>query len=164
MILSIDPGTEKCGISILSKKIKIEIEYSKQLPLIGSSLEQRLWYLFEFLDQLISSYKNSIECIALEQTFVAPMDNGKAKYNIQSPLKLSMARGIVWSLAGKYGLKVYEYHPRDVKFASTRNYNASKKMIMREISKHWKAGVNEDEADSISVGLAHYLAESQKSK
>jgi crossover junction endodeoxyribonuclease RuvC len=158
-ILAGDPGSNKVGISCLSLSLgKIELINSNQVYLEGKSLEERLNFLYNYLDKYLSS--NPVQEIALEETFVAPFDKktGNYKFTLDAPLKLSMSRGIIWALAGKYGIKVYEYSNGDVKKAITRNHQASKKMMMNQIGKIFGKKFEEDEADSVAIGVTHLIA------
>ena len=73
-ILSADPGSFKVGISCLelTNQGKIELINSNQVYLEGKSLEERLNFLYNYLDNYLSL--NSVSEIALEETFVAPFD------------------------------------------------------------------------------------------
>ena len=159
-IVSCDPGSAKIGLSQLglTNLGKIELINSNQIYLEGKSLEERLNFLYTYLDNYLSI--NSVQEIALEETFIAPFDKkaGAYKFNLDAPLKLSMSRGIIWSLAGKYGIKVFEYSNGDVKKAITRNHQASKSMMINAVSKIFGKKFEEDEADSIAIGITHLIA------
>lgn len=165
-VASIDPGTEKTGISLLREENnRIKLIESHQVPLIGKTLEGRLAYYYQWLDNFININKPSHA--ALEETFVAPYDDKKGtyKFNLDAPLKLSMARGIVWAVAGKYNIKVYEYSNGDVKKTATGNHQATKSMIIRKMSETFKKyleennrkSFEEDEADSVAIGITHLI-------
>lgn len=161
MILSIDPGTIKIGISILSEKNnKVTYLTSSQVPLKGKSLEERLYYFFEFLDSYVCENINRIKEIALEDTFISDQKkNNKYKYNKNAPLKLSMARGIVFAIAGKYDLKIKQFLPGRIKKVVTGNYQASKKLMIKTINKLFNRSFEEDEADSIAIGITYIVDE-----
>lgn len=158
-ILSLDPGTEKGGLGLFKEEnSKIELIESRQIPLKGKDLEDRLAYYYSYLDEFLSK-EPDVKAIALEKTFVAPPDKktGEYKYDIQSPLKLRMACGVVYAVAGRHKIKVYEYMPGDVKQTITGNYHANKKMMIRQISKTYNREFEEDEADAVGIGITHYL-------
>jgi len=158
-ILSLDPGTEKGGLGLFKEEdSKIELLESRQVPLKGKNLSDRLAYYYAYLDEFLNK-EPDVKVIALEKTFVAPPDKktGEYKYDIQSPLKLSMARGVVYAIAGKYNITVYEYMPGDVKQTITGNYHANKKMMIRQINKTYNKEFEEDEADAIGIGITHFL-------
>lgn len=157
--IGIDPAVFKIGCSTLALNLgKIELINSNQVYLEGKSLESRLNFLYNYLDNYLSL--NPVSEIALEETFVAPFDKkaGNYKFSIDAPLKLSMSRGVIWALAGKYNIKVFEYSNGDVKKAITRNHQASKKMMIDQISKIFGRKFEEDEADSVAIGITHLIA------
>lgn len=164
--LVIDPGTEKLGISLLQEENnRIKLLDSNQLYLIGKTTEERLAHLYQWLDEYVN--KNKPSEISLEETFVAPYDNKKGgyKFNLDAPLKLSMARGVVYAIAGKYNIKIYEYSNGDVKKTATGNHQATKSMIIKRISEIFKKYLDdrnrnsfeEDEADSVAIGITHLI-------
>lgn len=156
---TVDPGTNKVGISLLQEiENKIKLLESHQVYLIGKTTEERLAFLYQYLDNYVNINKPSDA--ALEETFVAPYDNKKGgyKFNLDAPLKLSMARGIVYAVCGKYGIKVYEYSNGDVKKTVTGNHQATKNMIIRKMSDIFKRKFEEDEADSVAIGITHLIS------
>lgn len=164
-ILSVDPATFKLGISRLNNaNNKIQLVESIQLYLIGKTTEERLNHLYQYLNEYLA--KNSVKEIALEQTFVAPFDNKKGgfKFTLDAPLKLSMSRGVIYSLAGKYGLKVYEYSNGDVKKTVTGNHQATKNMIIKKMESLFGKKFEEDEADSIAIGITHLITMRMQTK
>ncbi len=164
-ILSVDPATFKLGISRLNNvNNKIQLVESIQLYLIGKTTEERLNHLYQYLNEYLA--KNPVKEIALEQTFVAPFDNKKGgfKFTLDAPLKLSMSRGVIYSLAGKYGLKVYEYSNGDVKKTVTGNHQATKNMIIKKMESLFGKKFEEDEADSIAIGITHLITMRMKNK
>lgn len=157
-IISIDPAQSKLGISLLEETDnKIKLIDSNQLYLIGKTIEERLAHLYQWLDNYVNVNKPTEA--ALEETFVAPYDNKKGgyKFTIDAPLKLSMSRGVVYSICGKYGIKVHEYSNGDVKKCSTGNHQATKSMIIRKMSEIFKRPFEEDEADSVAIGITHLV-------
>lgn len=170
-ILSVDPAQVKVGISLLREETnRIKLLDSNQVYLIGKTTEERLAHLYQWLDEYVNLNKPSE--IALEETFVAPYDNKKKEYkfNLDAPLKLSMARGVVYAIAGKYGIKVYEYSNGDVKKTATGDHHATKSMIIKKISEIFKKYLDdnnrksfeEDEADSVAIGITHLITKRLK--
>lgn len=158
-----DPGTRKVGISIL-EHLDNRINYveSWQLPLKGILMSERLYYLGEELDRIIKIYPD-LHSIAVEETFISPdivknkEGDNKFRYSKESPLALSMCRGVVHYIGGRNNLPVYEYPTTQVKKALTGNSNAGKVMVTRAAEKRFSKSFKEDEADSIGVGMAHIL-------
>lgn len=164
-IASYDPGSHKLGIARLNNNNnKIQLVESIQLYLIGKTTEERLNHLYQYTDNYLSI--NKVKEIALEQTFIAPFNEKKGGYqfNLDAPLKLSMSRGVIYSLAGKYGLKVYEYSNGDVKKTVTGNHQATKNMIIKKMESLFSKKFEEDEADSIAIGITHLITMRMKTK
>lgn len=157
-VISLDPGSNKVGVSLLQESDnRVKLLESNQVPLIGKTTEERLAYLYQFLDNFVNLNKPTEA--ALEETFVAPYDNKKGgyKFTIDAPLKLSMSRGVVYSICGKYGIKIHEYSNGDVKKCSTGNHQATKSMIIRKMTEIFKRPFEEDEADSVAIGITHLI-------
>lgn len=164
-IASVDPGGLKCGISLLQEiDNRVKLLESNQIYLIGKTLEERLAYLHQWFDNFANLNKPSEA--ALEETFVAPYDNKKGgyKFNLDAPLKLSMARGVIYSVCGKHNVKVFEYSNGDVKKMATGNHQATKSMIIRKMSDTFKRKFEEDEADSVAIGITHIIHRRSKNK
>ena len=150
-VLSFDPSSLKIGCALLKEcENKIHLEHSYQIKLIGNCVEDRLDYLYRKVDDLMEIH-NPDE-IALEATFVS-----RGGINIKSPLTLSMSRGIIFAVAGKYKKKIFELHNKTVKSSFCGNGNASKKMIQDRCELMYGKKFSEDEADSIAIGITHIL-------
>jgi crossover junction endodeoxyribonuclease RuvC len=164
-VIGIDPGSAKIGLSRLtSSDNKIQLLESLQVYLIGKTTEERLNHLYQFTDNYL--IQHPVKEIALEETFVAPFDNKKGgyKFNLDAPLKLSMARGCIWSLAGKHYARIFEYSNGDVKKTATGNHQATKNMIIKKMSSIFSRKFEEDEADSVAIGITHLLTMRTKHK
>ena len=55
-------------------------------------------------------------------------------------------------------IKVFLFSFGDVKKAITRNHQASKSMMINAVSKIFNKKFEEDEADSIAIGITHLIA------
>jgi len=158
-IISIDPGSLKVGIGILHNDMlsnKIILNKSIQLPLKGKELYHRFNFLYDEVDKLCKEFEP--EEMAIEETFV----DKEFKYGIDAPLKLSMSRGVLYAVAGKYNMPCFEYNNKKIKQCICRNAGASKRMMIERISQMFKIEASEDEAMSIGVGITHILM--QKSR
>lgn len=156
MHLSLDPGTNKIGAAILdlTKDGRIELIDSQQVPLGRNSRpEFRLRNLQIFIEKYLSKHP-FIKTIALEKTFVKPI-NSKNRVNIDAPLKLSMSRGVIYAAAGAFNLLITEYQATVVKRTVTGDAKANKSMIIRAVSKIFGKDFQEDEADAIAIGIHH---------
>src|SRR5574338_367320 len=166
-IIGIDPGTIKLGLSILSlENKKIEYINSYQIYLKGKSLEERMFSQGEQIEKIIKECL-PLHSIALEETFISSdkIENSKGettfKYSKDSPLMLSVSRGVVYYIAGKYGIPVFEYNNQKCKKYLTGVSTATKTMVMRACQQKWGKKFEEDESCSLAVGHAHLLTLAQ---
>lgn len=165
--LGIDPGSFKIGIALLHEDFnKIILDESHQLPLQGKTLEKRLCFLYESTENIIKKYPSITE-FAIEATFVQKQEQNQGTaessgYSIQAPLKLSMSRGVLYSVAGKYNIECFEYDNRKIKQIVCGNANCGKRAMIERMSKMFKINAQEDEAFSIGISICHLLM--QKSK
>lgn len=162
-ILSVDPGSSKIGANILQfNNNKIEYVNSWQIPLKGKSITERLFYQGQELEKIIQQYPD-LHSVGLEETFISNdivdgKDNKKVfRFSADSPLALSMSRGVVHYVAGKYNLEVFEYSNLKAKKALTGNIHAGKKMIMRAAQERFGKYFEEDESCSLAIGVLHIL-------
>jgi crossover junction endodeoxyribonuclease RuvC len=161
--LGIDPGSKKIGINILEySNQKINLINSWQIPLYGAEKSHRLFCLGEELEKIIKQYSD-IHSIGLEETFISS-DTVKNKdgedrwrYSSDSPLVLSMSRGVVHYIGGKYNIPVFEYSNQAAKKQLTGVTTATKKMVTRAAKERFKRDFGEDESCSIAVNLIHIL-------
>jgi Holliday junction resolvasome RuvABC endonuclease subunit len=162
-IIGLDPGSSKIGICVLQySNGKIQYVNSWQIPLIGKTITERLFYQGEALEKIIQQYPG-LHSIGLEETFISNdvvdgKDNKKVfRFSADSPLALSMSRGVVHYIGGKFGLPVYEYSNIKAKKELTGNSQAGKKMIMRAAQERFGKYFEEDESCSLAIGVLHML-------
>jgi crossover junction endodeoxyribonuclease RuvC len=149
-VLGIDPGFERLGVAVLEKekggkevllfsecfKTSKQLEFTERLKLIGEELET-----------IISKYKPThlgIETLYFET-------------NKTTAMRVAEVRGAVLYLAGKYGMKICEYTPLQIKSAVTGYGKADKKAVMMIVPKLIKIDASkkmiDDELDAIAVAL-----------
>src|SRR5262245_13093990 len=121
MILGIDPGTQATGYAILeySGGVYRVIDFGCIKPPAHLKLSKRYLIIFEAVESLLEKYQP--DALVIETQFV--------KVNVQSAIKLGMARGIVVIAATKRGIAVYEYAPTQAKRAVVGNGKASKTQV-----------------------------------
>lgn len=149
IILGIDPGFERLGISIISKqkgkkevlihsecfKTKATIPFNKRVGQIGDQIEN-----------IIKKYKPSI--LGIENLFLTT--------NQTTVMRVAETRGVIIYLAEKNNLLIREYTPLQIKMAVTGYGKADKKQVMSMVSKLINLNgikTSDDELDSIAVGL-----------
>lgn len=148
-ILGIDPGTVITGYGV----IKIQdigtsaVDYGCIRPPVSHKLFDRYLIIFRGICSLIDSHQPDI--VVVETQFV--------KKNVQSAIKLGMARGIVIIAAKAAGLEVVEYSPTKVKLAVVGNGRASKVQVQGMMQRilNLKVPPPEDAADALALAICY---------
>jgi crossover junction endodeoxyribonuclease RuvC len=150
IILGIDPGTRITGygfIKILDGKYHV-IDFGCIRPPTQLDSAQRYLALFTALEQLIETYKP--DAVAIETQFVYK--------NVQSALKLGMARGVATLAASRKHIPVFEYAPTKAKLAVVGSGTASKQQVQKMIQLLLRLPLPpepEDAADALALALCH---------
>ncbi len=151
IILGIDPGTRITGYGIIKvgNKPQLEpIDFGCIRPPVNLSPPARYLALFDSLEMLLEKYAPN--AVAVETQFVYK--------NVQSAIKLGMARGIVLLAAAKRNIPIYEYAPKKAKLAVVGNGGASKEQVQKMIQLLLKLPVlpePEDAADALALAVCH---------
>lgn len=150
IILGIDPGFERLGIAFVKKehgakevllfsecfKTSKELPFTERLKLIGARLEE-----------LIQEYHPTH--LGIETLFI--------ETNQKTAMRVAEARGVILFFAAKYGLKICEYSPLQIKAAVTGYGKADKKAVMAMVPKLIAVPTTkkmiDDELDAIAVAL-----------
>jgi crossover junction endodeoxyribonuclease RuvC len=154
LILGIDPGTRITGygiIDIATSKIK-PIDFGCIRPPPDLPLAERYKILFEGIETLLN--KHHFKAVAVESQFVLK--------NVQSAIKLGMAKGMVFLAAARKGVPVHEYAPKKAKLAIVGKGQASKFQVQKMIQAllHLpQLPEPEDAADALALAIccAHHL-------
>ncbi len=104
--------------------------------------------LFNGIEKLLELY--TPDAVAVETQFVYK--------NVQSAMKLGMARGVVLLAAARRGIPIFEYTPKKAKLAACGNGGASKEQVQRMIQLLLKLPVlpePEDAADALALAVCH---------
>jgi len=150
IVLGVDPGTRVTGyglIRILPTGIA-PIDYGCIRPPINLLLPKRYRIIFDALEQLINKFKPTV--MASETQFVAK--------NVNSAIKLGMARGMAILAAERAGLEIYEYPPKRIKEAVVGNGSASKfqvQQMIRTLLQLAKVPEPEDAADALAIAICY---------
>ena len=120
IIIGIDPGTKITGYGIIkfNGSTYLPLDYGCIKPPGNSKLSERYLIIYNSLEELLEKYNP--EAVVVETQYVHK--------NVQSAIKLGMARGVVSSLQNGRGL-VYEYAPTKAKLAVVGNGKASKYQV-----------------------------------
>lgn len=150
IILGIDPGTRIMGYGLIEVKGQIyrALDYGCVRPPPDLKLSDRYLILFNALEELLHKFKPNV--LSVETQY---MDK-----NIQSAIKLGMARGVAIIAAKRHGLSVFEYTPSKVKSAVVGNGKASKQQVQGMIGMLLglqDSSMPEDAADALALAFCH---------
>ncbi len=157
IILGIDPGTRITGYGIIRLgRPLVTIDYGCIKPPANKPAAERYRLIFEGLQALMDQYKPT--ACAIETQYVDK--------NVQSAIKLGMARGVATLAATLREIPVFEYAPTRAKKAVVGTGRASKQQVQRMIRhllnlKHDPEP--EDAADALALAIchSHHLGRSQ---
>ncbi len=157
IILGVDPGTLVTGYGIIRQTDQYwePLDFGCICPPRKLKTHERYLIIFEGIDLLIEKYKP--QALSVETQFVYK--------NVQSALKLGMARGAVMIAAARRGVEVFEYAPTKAKLAVVGNGAASKYQVQRMVQMQLKLSSvpePEDAADALALALCH--AHTRKAK
>ncbi len=158
LILGIDPGTIQTGYALLRSSPQLNvIDYGCVTPPKRMELAQRYRVLFEATQALIQSHHPNV--MVIETQFV--------KDNVQSAMKLGMARGVIMLAATLAEIPVFEYAPARVKVAIVGHGRASKHQIQDMVKRLLSLShIPEpaDAADALAIALCHAFTESRRER
>lgn len=150
IILGIDPGTRTTGYGIIrkNKNILSPLDFGCIRPPQKYDLNKRYLIIFSSIEELIEKYNPT--SISIETQFV--------KKNVQSAIKLGMARGVIILAGMKKNIPIFEYAPRKAKSAVVGNGQASKHQVQKMIQMLLNLkniNIPEDAADALSLAICH---------
>jgi crossover junction endodeoxyribonuclease RuvC len=150
IVLGVDPGTRITGYGLVRKvgSKMVILDYGCIRPPPSLAMEQRLVLLFEGLDVLMEQHRP--EAVAIELQFVLK--------NVQSTIKLGMAKAMALLVAARKGIPVFEYAPTRAKQAVVGNGQASKHQVQRMMQAIFRLPTPpepEDAADALALALCH---------
>ena len=148
LTLGIDPGTLVTGYGIIDPQTGRAIDYGCIRPPRKLRLSERYAIIYRSISELIDRYEP--EAVSVETQYV--------NRNVQSALKLSVARGLVILAATQREIPVFEYTPSKAKIAVVGNGRASKEQVQAMIQKLLvlaKPPEPEDAADALALAYCH---------
>jgi crossover junction endodeoxyribonuclease RuvC len=149
VILGIDPGTIKTGYGVIrvAGSHSNLVDYGVIRPPAKLELFDRYYILFESLKQILNKYQPHEVCV--ETQFV--------QKNVQSAMKIGMARGVVIVAAKSFHLDCFEYTPKQAKLALVGTGSASKSQVIGMLKRRFnlKEDPPEDAADALSLAVCH---------
>lgn len=150
IILGIDPGTRITGFGVIkiSGPQILPLNFGCIRPPPALSTAERYLAIFNGIEKLIEQY--APDAIAVETQFVYK--------NVQSALKLGMAKGAVLIAAARHSTPIFEYAPKKAKLAVVGNGAASKEQVQKMIQLLLKLPMlpePEDAADALALAICH---------
>jgi crossover junction endodeoxyribonuclease RuvC len=149
-IIGIDPGYAITGYGVLDyegNKFKV-VDYGAITTSKDDTLDIRLLQLSQQLEDVLTLYKPDV--LTVEELFF--------NTNIKTAIMVGQGRGVVILTAAKFGIKVYEYTPLQVKQAVTGYGRADKAQIQQMV----KVILNlptipkpDDIADALAISICH---------
>ena len=147
-ILGIDPGTIRCGYSIIETTPKLHLVDAGFIKITERELQYQLAQLIEGIDII---FKEDIDEVAIEDIFYA--------YNPKTVLKLAQFRGAlslrILQIHGNFA----EYTPLQVKKAVTGNGKAKKEQVAFMVKRILgiKGEIKPlDITDAMAIAITHF--------
>jgi crossover junction endodeoxyribonuclease RuvC len=147
IILGIDPGTRITGYGLITNTFN-PIDFGCIRPPVDAELPQRYHILFKGILQLIKLH--SPDAVAVETQFL--------NKNVQSTMKIAMARAAVLIAASEHQIPIFEYTPKKAKLAVVGNGQASKEQVQKMVQLLLKLPFPpepEDASDALSLAICH---------
>ena len=148
--MGVDPGTLVTGFGLIkvdARQAMKALDYGCIKPPSSQKLSDRYLIIHNDIERLIAMYEPDI--VVVETQYVHK--------NVQSAIKLGMARGIVIVAARKGGAKVVEYSPTKAKKAVCHG-RASKhqvKSMVQHLLQLPHLPEPEDAADALALAICH---------
>ena len=153
IILGIDPGTAITGYGLIqvTHGSFTPIDFGCIRPSKKLISNQKYLSIFNGIEALIKKHQPT--SVSVETQFVYK--------NVQSALKLGMARGAVLIAAAKNDIPIFEYAPTKAKKAVVGKGSASKMQVQKMIQMLLalsEVPTPEDAADALALALCHALS------
>ena len=150
IILGVDPGSQVTGYGIIHKSgQKLDVlDYGTIRPPKTFKLSDRYLIIHDSIYSLVEKWKPT--SVSIETQYVAK--------NVQSALKLGMARCAIMIAAKRHAVAIYSYAPTKAKLAVTGHGSASKEqlqsMVQRLLNLSHKS-IPLDASDALALAICH---------
>lgn len=150
IILGVDPGTLVSGYGLITIKngTFVPIDFGCIRPPTKYKLSDRYLVIYNSLEELIAKYRPN--ALAVETQYV--------QKNIQSAIKLGMARGVMIVAAKKQNVPIFEYAPTQAKKAVVGKGSASKHQVQSMVQFLLRLASPpqpHDAADALALAICH---------
>ena len=150
IILGIDPGYAIVGWGVLEYKnnrFRV-LDYGAILTKAGVPTPDRLHTIYRELTAIIHKYRP--DAMAVEELFF--------NTNITTGISVAHGRGVILLACRKYGVKIYEYTPLQVKQNVVGYGRAEKKQVQTMVKMLLKLDTlpkPDDAADALAIAICH---------
>ena len=150
ILIGVDPGTIVCGYGVILVEGSSyrAIDYGCIKPPPSYEISDRYLIISNCIEELLDKHKP--KTVIVETQFVHK--------NVQSAIKLGMAKGVVIVASARRGIPVVEYAPTKAKLAVVGNGRASKKQVQKMVQMllHLSQPPEpEDAADALALAICH---------
>lgn len=150
IIIGIDPGTRITGYGIIKNigHSLVVVDYGCIKPPSKAQQADRYLVIFDGISSLLNKYTPT--ALAVETQYVHK--------NVQSAIKLGMARGVAMVAAARLQIPVFEYSPTKAKSSIVGNGRASKGQVQAMIKMLLKLPelpYPDDAADALALAICH---------
>jgi len=149
-IIGVDPGTTVTGWGVIlheGTRYRL-IDCGTIHPKTTLPPEQKYLHIFDGLSTVIALH--TPDALSVETQFVDK--------NVQSAIKLGMARGMAYLAAAQKGIPVFEYAPTKAKQAVTGKGFATKMAVQRMVKLLLglkEISLREDASDALALAITH---------
>ena len=149
-IIGVDPGTRVTGYGIIEFKGNRyqAVDFGCIRPPSSLRLSARYHIIYDGICALLDDFQP--DALAVETQYM--------QKNVQSALKLGMARGMIILAAEQRGIPIYEYTPTKAKLAVVGSGRASKQQVQAMIQRLLMLSQPpqpEDASDALSLAICH---------
>ncbi len=149
-ILGLDPGFGIVGYGVLDIHAKTEtlVKYGTIRTSSKDALPIRLEKIYDTLSKILTEFMPDES--AIEELYFFR--------NITTAIPVGEARGVILLALEKFGVKIYEYTPMEVKLSVTGYGKATKRQVQEMVKlmlKMEKIPRPDDAADALAIALCH---------
>jgi len=150
IIIGVDPGTIVTGFGVIRYKGNVfePIDYGCIRPSTKKNINERCLIIHCGVEELLQKYQPDV--VVVESQYVSK--------NVQSALKLGMAKAVIILAALQAGIEVAEYTPTTAKKAVTGTGGASKEQVQGMIQRLLNLSEipqPNDAADALALAICH---------
>ncbi len=150
IFIGIDPGTRVTGYAIL------RVEGNEYKPLDYGCIKPPP--ILPLADRYLIIFNSVAELVERHKPHAVIVETQYVHKNVQSAIKLGMARGCIIIAARQRDVPIVEYSPSEAKLAVVGNGRASKKQVQGMVQRLLclsKIPEPEDAADALALTICH---------